>query len=243
MVILIKIILANFIISLGSLLGVFSLTINEKKLNRILLLLVALSAGALMGSALFHLLPEAIEKLPVDSLFGVVFISFSFFFLVEKLLHWRHCHKEHCQLHSFGQLNLLGDAIHNFIDGLIIAGAFLVDASLGWATTLAVALHEIPQEIGDFGVLLYSGYTKKKALLVNLFVGFTAIAGGATGYLLSFQASNLVNYLLPFAAGGFIYIAASDLMPEIRKEPNFLKSISSFGIFLAGVVLMLLLRD
>jgi zinc and cadmium transporter len=241
--ILSNIILANFLISLGSLLGVFSLTISGKKLNRILLLLVALSAGALMGGALFHLLPEALQALPAESVFGAFFIAFAIFFLVEKLLHWRHCHKQVCQHHAFGQLNLLGDAIHNFIDGLIIAGAFLVDINLGWATTLAVALHEIPQEIGDFGVLLYSGFTKRKALIVNLFVGLTAIAGGVAGYFLSFQLHNLVNYLLPFAAGGFVYIAASDLIPEIRKETNAVKSFSSFGIFLLGVALMLLLRD
>jgi len=136
-------------------------------------------------------------------------------------------------------MNLFGDAIHNFIDGLILAATFIKDIRLGVVTTLAIALHEIPQEIGDFGVLLYAGFEKKRALMANFLVALTVVLGGFVGYFLS-SYDKLVVYLLPFAAGGFIYIAASDLMPEIRKEQSLKKSLASFGVFLIGVLIMFL---
>jgi len=237
---LFNIVIATFLISLGALAGVFTLAMNEKKLEKILLFLVSLSAGALMGGAFLHLLPEAAEKIEGGNIFGTVLLSFIFFFLVEKLLHWRHCHKGHCDVHTFGYMNLFGDFIHNFIDGLIISAAFITDVRLGIVTSLAIALHEIPQEIGDFGVLLYSGFKKGKALLANFLVALSVIIGGVVGYYLSFQIEGLMAYLLPFAAGGFIYISASDLMPEIRKEKDLRKSMISFAIFLAGVLMMYL---
>jgi len=236
------IILATFLISLGALVGVFTLAMNEKKLEKILLFLVSLSAGALMGGAFLHLLPEAAEKLEGGNIFGIVLLSFIFFFFVEKLLHWRHCHKGHCGVHTFGYMNLLGDVVHNFIDGLIISAAFITDIQLGIVTSLAIALHEIPQEIGDFGVLLYSGFKKGKALVANFLVALSVIVGGIVGYYLSFQVEGIMSYLLPFAAGGFIYISASDLMPEIRKENNLKKSMASFGVFLIGILIMYLVK-
>jgi len=240
MEVLIYIILATFLISIGALIGVFTLSVREEKLSKILLFLVSLSAGTMIGGAFLHLLPEASEKLEEPTIYSLVLLSFITFFFIEKLLHWRHCHKDHCHIHSFGYLNLFGDAIHNFIDGLILAAAFVTDIKLGLVTTLAIALHEIPQEIGDFGVLLYAGFEKKKALLANFTVALTVVLGGIVGYFLSFQIQNLQTYLLPFAAGGFIYIAASDLMPEIRKEKSLKKSLVSFGIFLLGILLMFL---
>lgn len=233
---------ATILISLASLIGIITLSINEKKLSRILLFLVALSAGALMGGAFLHLLPEAAEKVESGMLFAIVLASFVLFFFVEKVIHWHHCHDGKCETHTFGYMNLVGDSIHNFIDGLVIAGTFLVDVKLGMAASLAVALHEIPQEIGDFGVLLYAGFEKKKALLLNLLAASIAILGGIAGYFLSFYIEAFTMYLLPFAAGGFIYIGASDLMPEIRKEENLKKSVISFTIFLAGILLMYLLK-
>ncbi len=237
-----SIILATFIISLGALIGICTLALKQERLSRLLLFLVSLSAGSFIGGAFLHLLPEAGEKLPGDKMYLVVLGSFIFFFFVEKILHWRHCHQGMCAVHTFGWMNLFGDAVHNFIDGLIIAAAFLTDSKLGVVTTLAVALHEIPQEISDFGVLLYAGFTKYKALLANFLVALTVIAGGAAGYFLSFRIESLIPYLLPFAAGGFIYIAASDLMPGIRKEPSLKKSLASFGVFIAGVALMWALK-
>jgi len=240
--ILLYIVLATFVISLGGLVGVLTLSMNESKLSRILMLLVSLSAGALMGGAFIHLLPEAVESMEPMLAFGIVLFSFVSFFFIEKLLHWRHCHKGHCDIHTFGYMNLIGDAVHNFIDGLIIAATFITSIPLGIATTLTIAFHEIPQEIGDFGVLLYSGFDRKKALLSNFLVACIAIAGGIVGYYLSMYIDHFVSYLLPFAAGGFIYIAASDLMPEIRKEQSLKKTIASFGFFLIGIGILILVK-
>lgn len=240
--ILIAIIVANTIISLGSLAGVVTLGVKEKTLNKILMSLVALSAGALMGGAFIHLLPEAVELMDPMIVFGVVLSSFVCFFFIEKLLHWRHCHKEHCEVHTFGYMNLIGDGIHNFIDGLILAATFMTSIPLGIATTITVAMHEIPQEIGDYGVLVYSGFQKKKALLANLAIALIAVLGGVVGYFLSFFSEQLMGYLLPFAAGGFIYIAASDLMPEIRKETSIKRIAASFTAFLGGIGIMILVK-
>jgi len=242
MIILFYILISNFIISLISLIGIFTLMIKEKLLQKILLFLVSLSAGALMGGAFIHLLPEAQEKYRDVNMFLIVLLSFIFFFFVEKLLHWRHCHKGECEIHTFGYMNLFGDAVHNFIDGLVIAATFLTDIKLGIATSLAVFLHEIPQEIGDFGVLLYSGFGRKKAIISNFLVALTAVLGGLIGYFLSFSIDRFTTYLLPFTAGGFIYIAASDLMPEIRKETNLKKSLVSFAVFIVGILLMFLVK-
>jgi zinc and cadmium transporter len=236
---LLNILIATFLISAGALVGIFTLALQADKLNKILLLLVSLSAGALMGGAFIHLLPEASESLESSNVYGTVLLSFIIFFFVEKLFHWRHCHKGQCKVHTFGYMNLCGDAVHNFIDGLILAATFIADARLGVITTLAIALHEIPQEIGDFGVLLYAGFKKEKALAANFLVALTVVLGGVVGYFLS-SLDRFVVYLLPFAAGGFIYIAASDLMPEIRKEQSLKKSLASFGVFLIGVLIMYL---
>jgi zinc and cadmium transporter len=190
-----------------------------------------------------HLLPEAITLVPPATVFSLTLAAFILFFVIERLLFWRHCHHGNCGVHTFGYLNLIGDALHNFIDGLIIAATFLVDPALGVSTALAVALHEIPQEIGDFGVLLYSGFSRSKAILANLAVAFTAVLGGIVGYALHDTGINLEGYLLPVAAGGFLYIAAADLMPEIRKETNRAKSLVAFGLFLTGIILMILFKD
>lgn len=239
---LIYILASTFIISTGALAGAFSLAFQEKKLQNILFLLVAFSAGVLMGGAFLHLLPEATEKLGTSNIYWIVLVSFTTFFFIEKLFHWRHCHKGICDVHTFGYMNLVGDSIHNFIDGLILAATFITDVRLGIIAAIAIGLHEIPQEIGDFGVLLYAGFNKRKALIANFLVALTVVAGGVTGYVISGIVANIVPYLLALAAGGFIYVAASDLMPEIRKEENLTKSLMSFMIFLAGVILMFLVK-
>lgn len=236
---LVQIIIATIIVSLGSLIGILTLSINEAKLQRILLLLVAMSAGALMGSAFLHLLPEALELAPPYQTLSLSLFAFILFFIIERVFYWRHCHHGRCETHTFGYLNLLGDALHNFLDGLILAAAFLISPALGVTTTLAVALHEIPQEIGDFGVLLYSGFSRRWAILANVLVAATAVLGGLVGFLLYQTGINLEVYMLPLAAGGFLYIAAADLMPEIRKETNRQKSLAAFGLFLIGIFLMI----
>lgn len=239
MPILLQIILANLLISMGSLVGIFTLAINRQSLNKFLMLLVALSAGTLMGGAFLHLIPEAADKLPISIVMSLTLTSFISFFFIEKVFHWRHCHKGNCDIHAFGYMNLLGDAIHNAIDGIVIAGTFVLNPSLGIVTALAVAAHEIPQEIGDFGVLLHAGFSKKTALLANFAVAITSVIGGIMGFYLASSNPEISFYLLPIAAGGFIYIAASDLLPEIRKEVDLNKSIATFGLFLCGIAFML----
>jgi len=240
--ILLNILVASFFISLCVWIAVLFLSFRKETLSKITIFLVSLSAGVLIGGAFLHLLPEASEKMKPEKLFFVVMMSFVLFFLIEKLFHWRHCHKDNCEIHTFGYMNLVGDSIHNFIDGLVIASVFIVDFKLGLITTLAIALHEIPQEIGDFGVLIHAGFNKTRALVLNYIVATMVIVGGVVGYFASFYIDNVIPYLLPIAAGGFIYIAASDLMPEIRKETNFKKSVTSFGLFILGIVLMLAVK-
>lgn len=241
---LFHILLATFSITLCVFVAVGFLYIKREILPRILLTLVSLSAGALMGGAFLHLLPEALASgVESDSAGLIVLSSFLFFLLVEKIFHWRHCHKQDCDIHkSIGRINLLGDSIHNFIDGLVIAASFLVDFNTGIATSLAIALHEIPQEIGDFGVLLYAGYDRRSALIFNYLVATTVILGGFAGYLFNSAVEGVMPYLLPFAAGGFVYIAASDLIPEVRKETNFKKSVLNIAVFIIGIVFMFLIK-
>lgn len=232
------IILATFIVSLISFVGIFTLTLKDKILNQILLILIGLSAGALMGGAFLHLLPEAVESSTGLDVFLLVLVGFILFFLIEKVLHWRHCHKGECDVHTFRYMNLIGDSIHNFIDGLIMAASFTVSIPLGITTTIAIATHEIPQEIGDFGVLIYGGFAKNKALLLNFLVALTAVLGGIVGYFISNRIENVVLYILPFAAGGFIYIAATDLVPEIRKELDMKKYMATLIVFICGIIIM-----
>jgi len=234
---LLYIIASTILVSLGGILGVVSFWVKRDVLDKALLFLVSLSAGAFIGGAFMHLLPEAAEQLESETLFFITLVSFVLFFLIEKVLHWRHCHKGHCDVHSFGEMNLFGDAFHNFLDGLIIAAAYSTSTTVGIATTLAVALHEIPQEIGDFGVLLFAGWSRKKALISNYIVAATAIVGGIMGYFFT-AFPHISPILMAFAAGGFIYVASSDLMPEIRKETNVRKSLLSFGVFILGILLM-----
>lgn len=239
--VLLQIIIATIIASAISLLGIFTLYLKDKLLDKILLSLVSLAAGALLGDAFLHLIPEAIDYFNNETVFLYILIGFILFFVVEKFLHWHHCHKGHCEDHSIAHINLIGDGVHNFLDGLIIAASFIADFRLGVVTTLAVILHEVPQELGDFGVLVYAGYSKTKALFLNFITAVTAILGGVVGYFLSTFTETSVMFLLPFAAGGFIYIAASDLIPEIKKEENIKKNLLNFLFFITGIGLMYLL--
>lgn len=238
---LLSIILATVLISSGSLIGVLAISIKPKVLNRFLLPLVSLSAGTMLGAAFLHQLPESVEQLDVHLAFQLTLISFITFFLLERFLHWRHCHEEaHLTRHTIGYMNLLGDGIHNFIDGLLIAASFSAGDSLGFVAVLAIALHEIPQEIGDFGVLLHSGFSRTKALLANLAVSLTAVIGGLTGYLLSHSTTIFATHLIPIAAGGFIYIAASDLIPELKLGSTTKKTLANIVMFITGILVMTL---
>jgi zinc and cadmium transporter len=240
---LLLILISVFIVSLISLIGVITLAVREKFLKTILLSLVAFSAGALLGGAFLHLIPEAIEKAPPDEVSIFVISGFVLFFLLEKYLYWHHCHEGVCHRHTFTYLNLVGDGLHNFIDGLVIAGSFAVSNSVGIFTTLLVIIHEIPQELGDFGVLVYGGFTKKKALFYNFLTALTAFGGALAGYIISHKIHNFSPLLLSVTAGGFIYIASADLVPEIHKEANLKKSGLSLAFFFFGIILTLAFKN
>lgn len=236
-------IVSVFIVSLISLIGVFTFSIDHKKLEKALIYLVSLSTGTLLGDAFIHLIPEAYEN--GDSLWAglYILIGMLFFFVVEKFFHWRHCHHVPSENHPhpFSYVILAGDTVHNFIDGLVIAASYLVSIPVGIATTIAVLLHEIPQEIGDFGSLMYGGFSRAKALLFNFFSGLTAVAGAIIVLLLNANISDMNSFLIPFAAGGFIYIASADLIPELHKNTEAKKSLLQIFTFVAGIILMLLL--
>ncbi|MFB0559784.1 MAG: ZIP family metal transporter [Candidatus Lokiarchaeia archaeon] len=235
---LIWILVSVVVISLFAIIGVLFLSVREELLNKVLLALVAFSAGALMGGALLHMIPKTLTMTSSINTFLYLLLGFSFFFLLENVLQWRHCHDAKCDVHTFTYMNLIGDGIHNITDGFIIAASFVASIALGFATTLAVAFHEIPQEIGDFGVLVYGGFEKRKALIYNYISAITIIPGAIVGYLLSIYTTQFIQFMLPIAAGGFIYIAASDLIPELRKETSLKKSAVIFGVFLMGIILM-----
>jgi zinc and cadmium transporter len=174
-------------------------------------------------------------------MFFYVILGIVSFFAMEKFLYWRHCHEEECPIHMFVYLNLVGDGIHNFIDGMIIAATFMLSFSLGFATTLAVIFHEIPQEIGDFGILIYGGLSKRKALTYNFISAVTAILGAMITYF-SAYLQGIETLLVPFAAGGFIYIAATDLMPELHKKRSGSESLIQLLFILLGIGLMAYLK-
>ena len=232
--------LGALIVSLISLAGVIVLSVSDKTLKKILFVFVSFSAGALLGGAFFHLLPEAIGEFGnVKKIFQYVVIGICIFFVLEKVLRWHHCHDKECEVHKhIGSLNLVGDAMHNFLDGVIIISAFSVSNVFGWTILISIALHEIPQEIGDFGVLLYSGFTKKKAIFYNLISASIAFLGVLAGYFLINKIENINNILLPLAAGGFMYIASSGLIPELHKETSIKKSFLSFIILVIALIFM-----
>ena len=235
--IFLNILLAVIIVSVLSLVGIFFLAFKTKTLKKITLYLVSFAAGTLLGAAFLHILPESIEELPGILPFLLLLLGILIFFLIEKVFHWRHCHDSDCKAH-IGYLNLFGDAIHNFIDGIAIAGAFLINTNTGIIATLGILLHEIPQELGDFGILIHSGFTKTKALLYNFYSAIFAILGAILTYLLANYVYNFTIYLMPVVAGGFIYLAGSDLIPEIHKERDVTKSIFNFLIMILGIFLV-----
>jgi zinc and cadmium transporter len=238
--ILIWILASTFLVSLISLIGIFTLLIKERLLNNILFYLIGFSAGALLGGAFLHILPEVLQRAESTFVFSILIVGIVLFFLMERYFYWRHCHDGICDVHSFTYLNLIGDGFHNFLDGMIIAVSFTVSIKIGIATTLAVIFHEIPQELGDFGVLVYGGFSKTKALLFNFISALTAMLGALAGYFISDAAAHFSYFILPLTAGGFIYIATSDLIPEIHKEVNLRRSTLAFVAFLLGIGFMAL---
>ncbi len=224
-----------------ALVGSVTLVLQETTLKKLLLPLVALAAGTLLGGALFHMIPASVEKLGNDfSIYIWIVVGFALFLGLEQFLHWHHCHRAPSQHRPLTYLILVADAVHNFIGGLAVAGAFLIDVNVGISTWLAAAAHEVPQELGDFGILVHGGWSKGRALLYNFLSALTFLVGGLVTYAASFNFD--MTLLLPFAAGNFIYIAAADLIPEIKHEETAATNIVHFLSFLLGLALLLLVR-
>ncbi len=240
----ILIILSVILVSLISFIGLFALSINSKKIKRFLIYFISFSVGALLGDVFIHLIPELIEKNSFNLSTSIYILSgIGIFFILEKFIHWQHCHGNitNNHIHPFAYTNLIGDALHNFIDGTIIAASYFVSIQVGIATTIAVVLHEIPQEIGDFGVLIHGGFTKAKALALNFLSAIASIAGAILTIIMNKTTQNIELILIPITIGGFIYIAGSDLIPELHKETGIKKSIIQLISLILGALVMLAL--
>jgi zinc and cadmium transporter len=213
---------------------------------------VSFAIGALLCVAFWGLLPHAVEQAGLEhahGLFMTVLVGILGFFLLEKLLLWRHCHSHDCEAHSHmeehlhlhqpaGTLIVLGDAIHNFVDGVLIAAAFMTDPDLGIVTSLAVAAHEIPQEVGDFAILLQSGYGRRKAFAYNLLASLSTVLGGVLGWWSLGDVRGLLPYFLAVAASSFIYIAVADLIPTLHKRTHARATLEQIAMIVAGVLLI-----
>lgn len=225
------------LISLLSLIGVFSLAVGRRQLKSFLTVFVAFASGTLLSAAFLHMLPEAFQELG-ESAATMVLAGVLVFFFIEKFIHWHHCGKEECHVRPVAYLNLIGDGFHNFIDGVIISAAYLTSIPVGVVTSIAIVLHEIPQEFGDFSILLHSGMSTRKALLYNFVSAAMAVIGAITGFLFLSRIDAWIPAAIAVAAGGFIYIATADLMPELHKETHRWKLVSQSIALLAGVVII-----
>lgn len=250
------------IVSLISLIGILALSLQERILHKSIFLLVSLAVGALFGDALIHLIPESFEKMGNSGLVSLLILAgILSFFVLEKFLRWRHghghSHEENCiqgaprldvspenntgKIQPLGFLVLISDGLHNLIDGIIIGASYLISIEVGIATTIAIILHEIPQEISDFGILLHAGFTKGRALLVNFLSALLSLVGVGIAFLIAGSSEVFIPGVLAFAAGGFLYIAGSDLVPELHKTSDTKKSLLQFFAMVLGIALMFLL--
>lgn len=233
---------SSLLMSAIALVGSVTLILKEETLEKILLPLVAFAAGSLIGGAFLHLMPAGMVKYGGDDSFYLwILLGFLIFFGLEQLLHWHHCHRAATSCKQpLTYLILIGDGLHNFIGGLAIAGTFLIDIRLGIMAWVAAAAHEIPQELGDFGVLVHGGWKKGRALMFNVLSALTFLVGGLTAYIASCKIN--VDFLVPFAAGNFLYIGASDLVPEINKHGNMKANLIHFASFATGMALMWVIK-
>jgi zinc and cadmium transporter len=230
--------------------GIF-LLLPEGKRNKILPHGISFAIGALLSVAFWGLIPHAFEEVRPDqfqALSGTILAGILGFFILEKLLIWRHCHSGSCEAHvddhsdhgqkSAGTLIIVGDSIHNFVDGVLIAAAFLTDVKLGIVTSLAVAAHEIPQEVGDFAILLQSGYSKSKALFFNVLASFTTVIGGVLAYYYLEDLHDILPFFLALASSSFIYIAVADLIPSLHKKTDIKTSLHQIILIMIGVLVI-----
>lgn len=230
------IIISTLIVSLVSLVG---LIIAGNKIKKFLYYFIAFAAGTLIAAAFFDLIPHALNEIGEKGghshdAFGFIVLGIILFFIVEKFIHWHHCGKEHCDKKPVGFLILAGDFVHNFMDGILIAGAFALNVWTGIITSLIVIIHEIPQEFGDFAVLIHSGYSKRRALFLNFMSATSAIIGGVLGYFIFEALERIVPFAVLMAAGGFLYIAMTDIIPEMNGNVKDRKK-----LFFEGVVFVL----
>jgi len=242
--------LSTLLVSLISFAGILTISIKRDFLEKILFILISLSAGALLGDVFFHLLPELVEESGVFSIqtSSMILVGIVGFFILETFVIWHHHHgvespedhkkDQHTHVRSIGTMNIIGDGFHNLLDGMIIAASYLISPVVGVSTTIAVLLHEIPQEIGDFGVLIHSGFSVKKALFYNFLTAVFAILGAVITLSIGTRSEGFLEYLVPLTAGGFIYIAGSDLIPELKKERKAKRSFFQLLALIVGILMM-----
>jgi zinc and cadmium transporter len=233
---------STILISLISLIGLITLVFKKDFINKILTVLVAFAAGTMLGAAFFDTLPEALEIFG-NSTFFYVLIGILIFFIVERYIHWHHCHKPHAEIQPFTYLNLIGDGVHNFIDGTIIAASYLTSLQIGIISTMAIAFHEIPQEIGDFGILIKGGLKPKTALFYNLLSAILCVIGGLITIFFSNIFKDITPIALSIAGGGFIYLSLVDIVPDLHKETKLGKIIiESFFLFIGIFIIFILTK-
>lgn len=237
--------LAVALTSVVSFSGALALVLNDRWLKKSLIYFVSFAAGSMMGAAFFHLLPEALDS-PVFPLaiFAWLLLGFCCFFIMERFLRWRHCHDKECETHEhLSWMNIIGNGVHNMTDGMIIFASFFAGGpALGIPVTLSIILHEVPQELGDFAILVYGGFSKMKALWYNFLSALPAFLGVVIGLVaINFDAKFDI-FLLPFAAGGFLYIAASDLVPELHKDEHQQAAFGTFAVFVLALVFMYFMK-
>jgi zinc and cadmium transporter len=229
------------LVSLVSFAGLFVISFGMEKWRNAMFVIISFAAGTLLGDIFFHLLPEVVEesRFPLSVSVWILF-GISFLFILEKIVRWRHCHlpESSDHPHPFAIMNLVGDAAHNFIDGIVIAASYMVSIPTGIATTLAVIFHEIPQEIGDFSVLIHGGFSKSRALFFNFLSALTAVLGAIVALSLARVTDEVNAVFIPFTIGSFLYIAGADLIPELHKEVAVKKSFAQFIAFVFGAAVM-----
>lgn len=239
---LVWIIVGGLLMSAIAMVGAGTFVLKPSVLERMLLPLVALAAGTLLGGAFFHMLPEAVITLPFLRAAAWLLLGFTTFLVLEQFLHWHHSHRASADVRRpFTYLILIGDAVHNFLGGLGIAGTFLISPSAGVVAWLAAVAHEVPQELGDFGILVHGGWPRRRALFWNVISGLTFPAGAIVAYVASLRFD--VAALVAFGAGNFVYIAASDLIPEIKAQTRARDALLHLGAFAAGLGLMFALAS
>jgi zinc and cadmium transporter len=198
--------------------------------------LISYATGTLLGAAFLGLIPHSLQHIPAPPILSTVLIGIVLFFVLEKLVVWRHCHNQQCEVHSTaGPLLLLGDAFHNFVDGVIIAAAFFASIPLGIATSLSVIAHEIPQEVGDLAILLESGYSRERAILYNMLSSLSTLPGALLAYLTLQEIERITPYIMALSAASFIYIAIADLVPSLHRHTGLGSSLRQLALMLAGI--------